>query len=112
MDRTLSRTFCPNLRFGFARVDMLGLRVELRPQRRPVRVPGQRHEAGAVVCPLALRAALVHCRPGAFDACDALGAQLTATLDCVLNPGSEGQSWILLWGHGQHPRQARPPWPP
>ena len=27
VDRTLSRPFCPNLRFCFARVDMLGLRA-------------------------------------------------------------------------------------
>ena len=75
VDRTLSRPFCPNLRFCFARVYMAWtLGVEQRPRRRPVRVPGRRHEAGAVVCALALRAALVHCRPGAIDACDALGA--------------------------------------
>ena len=48
--------------------------MERRHQRRLVRVPGGRHESCAVVCPLALRAALVHCRPRALDACDALGA--------------------------------------
>ena len=32
--------FCPNLRFCFARVDILGLwGVERRPERHPVRVP-------------------------------------------------------------------------
>ena len=45
-----------------------------RPDRHPVRVPGRRHEAGAVVQELAVRAALAHRRPGALDARDALGA--------------------------------------
>ena len=48
--------------------------VERRPQRRPVRVLGGRHEAVAVLCRLALRAALVHRRPGPCNARDALGA--------------------------------------
>ena len=106
MDRTLTRPFCPNLLSDFARVDMLGLRVvERRPQRRPVRVPGGRHEAGAVVCPLALRAALVYCRPGAFDVCDALGAQLTATCGLRAEPGQWRTIVDPSLGHGQHPRQ-------
>ena len=37
--------------------------VERLLQRRLLRVRG-RHKASAVVCPLALREALVHCRPG------------------------------------------------
>ena len=45
-----------------------------RPRRCPVRVPGRRHEAGAVLHGLALRAALVHRRPGPCNARDALGA--------------------------------------
>ena len=30
--------------------------------------------------------------------------QLAATLDDVMNPSKEGQSWILLWDIGHHPR--------
>ena len=44
------------------------------PGRHLVRVPGRRHEAGAVVHGLAVRAALAHRRPGALDARDALVA--------------------------------------
>ena len=37
--------------------------------------------------------------------------QLAATLDDVLNPGKEGQSWIFC-GTWPASMQARPPWPP
>ena len=48
--------------------------VGWRPCRRPVRVPGRRHEAGAVLHGLALLAALVNCRARPCNARDALGA--------------------------------------
>ena len=44
--------------------------VERRPERHRVRVPGGRHEPGAVLYRLALRAALVHRRPGPCSARD------------------------------------------
>ena len=70
---------------------MLGLRgVEGRPQLRPVRVLGRRHEAGAVLYRLALRAALVHRRPGPCNARDALGAD-----------GCRRWLWQAHWRHNR-----------
>ena len=61
--------------FVFVRVHNAGSSgVVRRPERHLVRVPGRRHEAGAVLYTLAPRAALVHRRPGPCNARDALGA--------------------------------------
>ena len=63
MDRTLSRPFLPKFALLFCTCRHAWTPgVERRLERRPVRFPGGRHEAGAVVYRLALRAALVHRR--------------------------------------------------
>ena len=75
VDRPFSGPFCPNLRFCFCTCRHAWTPgVERRPRRCPVRVLARRHEARAFLHRLALRAALVHRRPGPCNARDALGA--------------------------------------
>ena len=72
VDRTLSRPFFPNLRFCFARVDMLGL-TAWSDDLNVVLFEFLEDDTK-------LAQSCVHClhhwllRPGALDACDALGA--------------------------------------
>ena len=87
VDRTFSRPFAQTHDFGRSSRHAVALGVGWRPERHLVRVPGRRHEAGAVVQELALRAALVRSGAGHVESCKK--TYPTCPSSCVSCPASQ-----------------------